>query len=61
MKSNISQTNNNAKAHGGARPMKTFIDGQGTEWLCDAHVNPNQDFTSQGCWRTDMMAFNRND
>jgi len=45
----------------GARPMKAFVDNNGTEWLCDASVNPKGDFSSQGCWRTDMMAFNRND
>ncbi|MFH2050433.1 MAG: hypothetical protein ABIJ12_13435 [bacterium] len=41
--------------------MKTHIDHNGYEWLCDASVNPKEDFSSQGCWRTDMMAFNRND
>ena len=44
----------------GARPMSIHIDDQGNEWLCDKHINGG-DFASQGCWRTDRMAFNRND
>jgi hypothetical protein len=45
---------------GGARPMKVFVDQHGNEWLCDAHVDPNGNFSGQGCWRTDQMAFDRN-
>ena len=47
-------------AKGGARPMKVYIDSNGNEWLCDKNVDPNGDFASQGCWRTDQMAFDRN-
>jgi streptogramin lyase len=45
----------------GARPMKVFVDSHGNEWLCDKNVSTEKDFASQGCWRTDMMAFGRND
>jgi streptogramin lyase len=45
----------------GARPMRIFVDSQGNEWLCDKNVSADKDFASQGCWRTDMMAFGRND
>ena len=45
----------------GARPMKVFVDDQGNEWLCDKNVSAGEDFAAQGCWRTDMMAFGRND
>ena len=47
-------------AHIGSRPMVVHVDSRGTEWLCDKNVNGG-DFAAQGCWRTDMMAFNRND
>lgn len=60
----MSNRNNNIQTTdlttGGARPMKVFVDSQGNEWLCDAHVDPNGNFASQGCWRTDQMAFDRN-
>ena len=45
----------------GARPLKTFVDNDGHEWLCDKHVDGDKSFAAQGCWRTDMMPFNRND
>lgn len=48
------------RSRGGARPMKTFVDSQGNEWLCDKNVDPDGSFASQGCWRTDQMAFDRN-
>jgi streptogramin lyase len=46
--------------HPGARPMSIHIDDQGNEWLCDKSIQ-SSDFAAQGCWRTDSMAFNRND
>ena len=58
---NKNQHNESIVTSAGARPMKTYVDHNGNEWLCDAGVNPSEDFSSQGCWRTDMMAFNRND
>lgn len=45
---------------GGARPMRIFVDSHGNEWLCDKETNANGSFASQGCWRTDQMAFDRN-
>jgi hypothetical protein len=45
----------------GARPMRVFIDSHGHEWLCDKSVSDKKSFEAQGCWRTDMMAFGRND
>ncbi|MFZ5981879.1 MAG: hypothetical protein ACOYVF_14760 [Candidatus Zixiibacteriota bacterium] len=61
-------TNNNSRQnlgngirYGGARPLMTFIDSNGHEWLCDKHVDSDKDFSAQGCWRIDLMPFNRND
>jgi hypothetical protein len=48
-------------AYSGARPMVVHVDSSGTEWLCDKNVNSDSNYAQQGCWRTDMMAFNRND
>ena len=45
----------------GARPMKVVVDSHGNEWLCDKNVSDSTDYAAQGCWRTDMMAFGRND
>ena len=47
-------------ARGGARPMKVFVDSNGNEWLCDKDIDSSGSFASQGCWRTDQMAFDRN-
>jgi streptogramin lyase len=53
-------TNQIAAPSGGARPMKVFVDNHGNEWLCDKDVDANGSFATQGCWRTDQMAFDRN-
>lgn len=50
-----------AEAHIGTRPMIVHVDSNGNEWLCDKNVDSGANFAEQGCWRTDMMAFNRND
>lgn len=52
--------NNAELTKGGARPMKVFVDSHGYEWLCDKDADPKGSFEAQGCWRTDMMAFDRN-
>ena len=52
---------NNHEHSGGARPMAVHVDSSGHWWLCDKHVQTGQDFESQGCWRYDQMAFDRND
>ena len=44
----------------GSRPMKVFVDSNGYEWLCDKDVDPNGNFSAQGCWRSDHMEFDRN-
>ena len=59
--SNRKNINDSIVTSSGARPMKVHVDNAGNEWLCDANASPNGDFANQGCWRTDMMAFNRND
>lgn len=58
--SNENHFRNTDVTSGGARPMKVFVDSHGNEWLCDHNVDPNSSFASQGCWRTDEMAFDRN-
>ncbi|MBD3169224.1 MAG: hypothetical protein GF307_07050 [candidate division Zixibacteria bacterium] len=60
MKNNINKYGNGS-SYSGARPMKAVIDEHGNEWLCDDNVNTVMDYAGQGCWRTDEMAFNRND
>ena len=45
---------------GGARPMKVVVDGHGNEWICDSDADAKGGFESDGCWRTDQMAFDRN-
>ena len=58
---NNHRNNEHSKAaHGGARPMKVFIDDKGYEWICDHNVDSGSSFAGQGCWRTDQMAFDRN-
>lgn len=58
--SNEKQSIGNGVNYQGARGMKTFVDANGYEWLCDRNVDPSGDFASQGCWRVDQMAFDRN-
>lgn len=50
----------NGISYPGARPMTVHTDDQGNEWLCDKSATKGN-YADQGCWRTDMMAFNRND
>lgn len=51
---------NTTQAQGGVRPMKVVVDEHGHEWLCDKNVDSDSSYASQGCWRTDQMAFDRN-
>jgi hypothetical protein len=51
----------NGIRYNGARGMETHIDNNGYVWLCDLGVDPDKDFSSQGCWRVDLMQFDRND
>jgi hypothetical protein len=47
--------------HRAARPMKIVTDDQGEAWICDAHVIPNRDLETQGCWNCREVSFTRND
>jgi hypothetical protein len=58
---NQNQKFGNGIQYSGARGTETHKDKDGYVWLCDRGVDPNKDFKSQGCWRVDQMAFDRND
>ncbi len=58
---NNNQNLGNGIRYDGARGTETYKDKDGYVWLCDRGVDPNKDFESQGCWRVDQMAFDRND
>jgi len=45
--------------HEPARPMKTVVDGNGCNWLCDVGIDESGDLAAQGCWRCSEMAFTR--
>ena len=60
MNTQHTENENVGTTHGGSRPMKVFVDSQGSEWICDNTVDPSGSFDSQGCWRTDQMPFDRN-
>ena len=45
------------ETHKPARPLKYFKDKDGNGWLCDKDIESNGDFSAQGCWRCDEMAF----
>ena len=55
------ENSKNNKDYIGARPMKVVVDNSGNWWLCDKHVENNENYAGQGCWDYSQMAFDRND
>jgi len=56
-----SKTNTEIRAHRGTRPMAVHVDTDGYWWLCDSNIENQENLEQQGCWRYDLMAFDRND